>query len=676
MTPLADLAEHLAEQRLALFVGADMAQRFTGLPSRADVAGALARRKGLSESLSLAAVAQRVMEQGNRWEFTEFLKRQWETTGKSPQRFHELLVRLPVPILVTTAYDDLLRRAFEQAGEPLNVLVQDNDVPFVQARRRTLLRLYGDLAQPDTLIVTEDDHYHLGNKRLKENLLDRVSVILRENVVLFVGYNLVDPDFLLFWNEALARMAGYSLGGYALWPGLPESEQRVWKGRHIKVIDEEPLPFLEKLLATTGQGAATISSQSPIVQRLDATNKEQPSPPSPSRSLPKGETSVSLNPDLLGRLRETLLRCGPFDDFPALRDLFVDPRIRPWRDRLRESSAPHTRVNGLIADLQDQANTQGENALVLFLLVLIESLPAGIECRKQLGALAVEMGYVGELGEQGSSEPRRDIVIDKAVSPGPTPLPTRLIEQRWALLVGINEYDDPAVPDLCFCINDVVALEAQLTALGYTVITLRDDAPEPHLQPTKENIEARLSLICQSAGENDLILLHLACHGKLLEGKPVLITKNTHLIKLSKHALPLAEVEAELRASKARRRVLFLDACHVGVKMGRAITDPEFIHNVHDLAEGFSLIAASTSQQIAQESHGLQHGVFTYYLLKGLDRAADRERKDFVTVHDIAEYTLHSLRQWNVKNSGVIQEPTSRIEGIGDMILADYRPPS
>lgn len=124
---------------------------------------------------------------------------------------------------------------------------------------------------------------------------------------------------------------------------------------------------------------------------------------------------------------------------------------------------------------------------------------------------------------------------------------------------------------------------------------------------------------------------------------------------------------------KARRLVLTLDACHTGVEIGRDVADPEFIRNVYELAEGFALIAASTAQQIAQEWQEKEHGVFTYYLLEGLSDRADRNNKRFVTVNDLQTHVLSGLRRWNVEHGGVIQEPTARAEGLGDMILADYR---
>jgi len=257
-----------------------------------------------------------------------------------------------------------------------------------------------------------------------------------------------------------------------------------------------------------------------------------------------------------------------------------------------------------------------------------------------------------------------------AAPPMPPPGP---IQNRWALLVGVDRYVDPAIPSLRTTHNDVLALETALEGLGYTVVALHDQAPQEHLLPTRDNVEAELARLAQVAGPDDLLLVHLACHGKLVNGQAVLVTREVRAPTLAEKALPLVEVEQRMRHSQARRLVLILDACHTGVEIGRDLADPEFIRNAYDLAEGFALLAASTAQQVAQEWNKQQHGVFTYYLLEGLSGQADRQGKRFVTVDDLKTHVLNGLRRWNVEHGGLLQEPTARTEGLGDIILADYR---
>lgn len=248
------------------------------------------------------------------------------------------------------------------------------------------------------------------------------------------------------------------------------------------------------------------------------------------------------------------------------------------------------------------------------------------------------------------------------------------IHNRWALLVGVNRYVEPNFPRLKYCVNDVAALDRMLKSLGYRTIVLHDDLDygDPRF-PTRENVEAELARLCKVAQPDDLLWAHFACHGKLVDGRALLVTHETRAETLARRALPLAEVEEQMRASGARRLVLTLDACHTGVEVGRDIADAEFVKHAHDLAEGFALIAASTAQQVAQEWDEKQHGAFTYYLLEGLSGAADRDDHRFVTVGDLANHVVAGMRGWYVEHGGLLQEPTIRMAAIGDMILADYR---
>ncbi len=240
------LLEALERGDLALFIGADFPREVTGLPSRADLARALARRQALDEGLSLAQVAQRVLRGNhNRWEFTAFIRDQLDTTGLSPQPFHQRVVALVqehgIETLITTAYDTLMELAFQAAGVSFNRVVCSSDVGFLVRDRPTLIKLYGDAQQPDTLVVTEDDHYGLWRDRDKEDVLDEVRAVLRRQTVLFLGYNLADPDFNLLWREVLDRAGRFARTAYAVWPGLPEAEARMWrKERMITVLESEP----------------------------------------------------------------------------------------------------------------------------------------------------------------------------------------------------------------------------------------------------------------------------------------------------------------------------------------------------------------------------------------------------------------------------------------------------
>ena len=241
-THIAQLTEALQHHTLALFFGADLPSEVTGLPARSDLARELARRQGLDEMLPLAEVAQRVSQASNRWAFTDFIRGALDTSGKSPQPFHQRVVTLvkefQIETIITTAYDNLLEAAFQGAGVGINRVVRGSDANFINPDRPTLIKLYGDVQQPDTLVVTDRDHSDLLRDRDKEPILDEVRRALRRNTMLFLGYNLADPDFrILFDGIAESRFARTA---YAVWPGLPEADLTMWRDRGILILDSDP----------------------------------------------------------------------------------------------------------------------------------------------------------------------------------------------------------------------------------------------------------------------------------------------------------------------------------------------------------------------------------------------------------------------------------------------------
>ena len=274
-----EIVEALRLHSLVLFVGADLPRAITGLPSRADLARELAHRKELDESLSLAEVAQRVGRSGNRWEFTAFIRDALDTTGRSPQPFHRHIVEMVrtygIKTIITTAYDNLLELAFQDAGVGINCIVRGSDVNFINLDRPTLIKLYGDAQQPDTLVVTDGDHSELLRHREREALVDEVRRALRLNTAFFIGYGLADPDFRFLFDQIAESR--FSRTAYAVWPGLPEVDLQMWRDRGIVILEANPLRMLGGLVA---QSMPDLGSEAMATTRKKTTiSKPYDSPP-------------------------------------------------------------------------------------------------------------------------------------------------------------------------------------------------------------------------------------------------------------------------------------------------------------------------------------------------------------------------------------------------------------
>ncbi len=248
---LTDIRQHLERGRLVLFVGADLPEWVTGLPSKQALADALAAREGIAPERRLADVAQEVMGHRSRWEFTDFLRESLDTTGKSPQPFHQYVVSLvrdaQLETLLTTAYDDLLELAFQRAGIGLNVVVRDQDLAFIRRDRPTLLRLYGHWRQADTLVVTEQDQNALLRGRDKRDLVDEVRFAFRRNSILFLGHDLSDPAVSALFDELVE--SGSQIPSFAVWSGLSQGEKDFLESkRNLTVLETDPVAVVEALV--------------------------------------------------------------------------------------------------------------------------------------------------------------------------------------------------------------------------------------------------------------------------------------------------------------------------------------------------------------------------------------------------------------------------------------------
>ena len=203
----------------------------------------MARRYHLDESLSLAEVAQRVSQAGNRFEFTDFIRNALDTAGKSPSAFHQGIVALVKEARHQHHHHHGLRQSARSRVSAGGRRHQSRGArqrrEFHPPDRPTLIKLYGDAQQPDTLVVTDRDHSQLLRDRDKEDVIDEVRRAFKRNTILFYGYNLSDPDFKFLFDQIaeskFARLA------YAVWPGLSEADVRMWRDRGIVILEEDPL---------------------------------------------------------------------------------------------------------------------------------------------------------------------------------------------------------------------------------------------------------------------------------------------------------------------------------------------------------------------------------------------------------------------------------------------------
>ncbi len=100
---------------------------------------------------------------------------------------------------------------------------------------------------------------------------------------------------------------------------------------------------------------------------------------------------MSPSSEFLQKTRAILRRCQQFQSDARLRAIFVDPRIKPWREQIQEAANLGERIDFLLDLLLECQNDQGESVFVLFLRVLGEAQPLGDSLHRDVLALAAEM---------------------------------------------------------------------------------------------------------------------------------------------------------------------------------------------------------------------------------------------------------------------------------------------
>lgn len=259
-----DLTGYVQRGKLVLFIGQDLPQALTGAPDRQTLANRLAEEKGLPSTLargqgmgggSLSAVAQQVMSAGNRFEFTQFLKRQ--LTGVQPGPFYRALATFLTAsfaqgTVITTAYHRLLEAALENAGEyGLQVVTQDDMLPFLDTKAMTLFKLYGDIQQAN-LIVTEQDQnaFIRGRAAERQDIVDEVSRLFKQNSVLFLGVDLHDPVLQALFDDVAGGK--FQIPAFAVWTGFSDAERQAFEtNRGIRVIPVSELDLLTSLVTNS-----------------------------------------------------------------------------------------------------------------------------------------------------------------------------------------------------------------------------------------------------------------------------------------------------------------------------------------------------------------------------------------------------------------------------------------
>ncbi len=239
----------------------------------------------------------------------------------------------------------------------------------------------------------------------------------------------------------------------------------------------------------------------------------------------------------------------------------------------------------------------------------------------------------------------KDTEIAEKLEPlNPSMIKTKANNNRVALIVGIEKYEDSPVAsyanmDAKFFYE--YARKAFGVSTSNTKLLMDEDASEKAiLKVVKKWLPAKVN-------RNTELIIFFAGHGLASnDGKELyILPHDTDTDLLEDTAISRSKLYEDIIKLKPKKVVMFMDTCYSGISRDektllasarplRLLTD----ESEGDMPSNFTVFSAS---QISQMSSGLKeakHGIFSYYLMKGLEGKADQNSDKKITNGELLDY--------------------------------------
>ena len=278
-----------------------------------------------------------------------------------------------------------------------------------------------------------------------------------------------------------------------------------------------------------------------------------------------------------------------------------------------------------------------------------------------------------------------DVAIESiAVDAGP-----EIIEppEVWALVIGISDYRE--VKDLEYARADAEAFARWLLDAGVDrehLMLLLDEAGE-HAEldgvrselATLVQVRAGLGWLRRMAEPDDLVFVYFAGHGypgpdddgDEADGvDEFLVLWDTLNASKEETALRDDEFGAFLDRVESDHVMVIFDSCYSGGASRSLSSGARPLGDTFDLFNDFSLegklvFAAAREDQEALEHAALGHGIFTHFLILGLEGAADLDADYLITAEELDAYVVREVAEFARTEKG--REQTPEMTGRGEM---------
>jgi tetratricopeptide (TPR) repeat protein len=278
------------------------------------------------------------------------------------------------------------------------------------------------------------------------------------------------------------------------------------------------------------------------------------------------------------------------------------------------------------------------------------------------------------------SQPKDDLkgrdVFIKKVGPVDKAAPQG-VPRGYALIIGISKYQliDPA-QNLQFPESDAQGIYRTLISKEAGGFPAENVHALIGPQATKANIHRELDWLASVAQPNDTVFVFFAGHGFAVDGRGYFAPYDVDPGHVAETGYSMAEFGRTLETKvKATNKVLLVDACRSG-KVSRGLVEQGGDNGMVNaelgkLSNSFLTFVAAREQDQSYEDPKLGNGagLFSYFVIRGLQGDADANCDGFVTADELIEYVRTNVRQY-ARDHGVSQTPTDYGDFEPKLVLA------
>ncbi len=240
-----------------------------------------------------------------------------------------------------------------------------------------------------------------------------------------------------------------------------------------------------------------------------------------------------------------------------------------------------------------------------------------------------------------------------------------------ALVIGVSDYKETNAKAIYADSDAKVFQDYAIEKLGVPrnrVKTLVNDGADE-----KDMLLATKRWLARAAkqGKTD-VYIFFAGHGLASDdGSKMYLPYDGAPELLDKTAILRDELFADISAANPRSVTVFLDTCYSGTTRGTDMliaSRPIAIRALEQaIPDNFTVMTAAAGDQTAKPLEEAKHGMFSYFLMKGMEGEADANNDNEITAGE-----LHSYVETNViqQSSG---SQTPELQGDADRVLVRFQ---